>query len=129
MIEEALGYVEQGFPAIKFRIGTQSAWDGVTVDRFLSLVRELHQEVAGRMELALDGNFRLTMDDALPNLEILEVCQIQGPLQWGIAAEPPQMSGGLLHLPDRPGLGIEVTEDVAELYPYIEGHYALTIER
>ena len=129
LIEEALEYVEQGFPAMKFRIGTQWDWDGVTVDLFLGLVRELHQEVAGRMELALDGNCRLTMDEALLNLEILEVCQIQGPLQWSIAAEPPQMSGGRLHLPDRPGLGIEVAEDVAERYPYIEGHYALTIER
>lgn len=237
LIEEALGYVEQGFPAMKFRIGTQWDWDGVSVDRFLGLVRELHQEVAGRMELALDGNCRLTLDEALPiakeldrlgfawleepipwsdidgyatlaaavempvsggesfttleqfrpyiekqaydivqpdagvcgltelariaqlaahhglklyphswhnglmamahahaiaalpNLEILEVCQIQGPLQWGIAADPPKMEDGRLHLPDRPGLGIEAAADLAECYPYIEGHYALTIDR
>ena len=237
LIEEALGYVEQGFPVMKFRIGTQWDWDGVTVDRFLGLLRELHQAVAGRMELALDGNCRLSLEEALPiareldrlgfawleepipwsdiegyaalaaavempvtgsesfttleqfrpfieqraydivqpdagicgltelvriaemaahhglklyphswhnglmamvhahaiaalpNLEILEVCQIQGPLQWDIAAEPPQMIDGHLHLPDRPGLGIEAAADVAERYPYIEGHYALTIER
>ena len=66
---------------------------------------------------------------ALPNLEILEVCQIQGPLQWGIAAEPPQMVDGRLHLPDRAGLGIELAENVVERYPHIEGHYAITIER
>lgn len=237
LIEEALGYVEAGFPVMKFRIGTQWDWDGVTVNRFLGLVRELHQEVAGRMALALDGNCRLTMDEAmpiakeldrlgfawleepipwldidgyaalaaavdmpvtggesfttleqfrpyiekhaydivqpdagicglteliriaemaehhclklyphswhnglmamvhaqaiaaLPNLEILEVCQIQGPLQWEIAAEPPVMEGGHLHLPDRPGLGMELAENLAERFPYVEGHYAVTVER
>jgi L-alanine-DL-glutamate epimerase-like enolase superfamily enzyme len=66
---------------------------------------------------------------ALPNLEILEVCQIQGPLQWGIVAQPPDMRGGQLRLPDRPGLGLELAEEVAERYPYIEGHYALTVDR
>ena len=237
LIEEALDYVDQGFPVMKFRIGTKWEWDGVTVDRFLGLVRELHQAVAGRMRLALDGNCRLTMDEALPiareldrlgfawleepipwsdidgyaalaaavdmpvtggesfttleqfrpyiekkaydivqpdagicglteliriaemserhgrklyphswhngimamahahaiaalpNLEILEVCQIQGPLQWGIAAQPPEIRRGRLRLPDRAGLGIEVAENVEERYPYIEGHYAITIDR
>ncbi len=237
LVEEVLAYVEQGFPAMKFRIGTRWDWDGVTVDRFLGLVRELHQAVAGRMQLALDGNCRLTLEEALPiakeldrlgfawleepipwsdidgystlaaavempvtggesfatleqfrpyierraydivqpdagicgltelvriaevaahhglklyphswhnglmamahahaiaalpNLEILEVCQIQGPLQWGIAEESPQMVDGWLHLPDRAGLGIELAGDVAERFPHIEGHYAITVER
>ncbi len=237
LVEEALAYVEQGFPAMKFRIGTRWDWDGVTVDRFLGLVRELHQAVAGRMQLALDGNCRLTLEEALliaeeldrlgfawleepipwsdidgyftlaaavempvtggesfstleqfrpyierraydivqpdagicgltelvriaevaahhglklyphswhnglmamahahaiaalPNLEILEVCQIQGPLQWGIAEESPPMVDGWLHLPDRAGLGIELAGDVAERFPHIEGHYAITVER
>lgn len=65
LIEEALGYVDQGYTALKFRIGTEWSWDGVTVDRFLGLVRELVQAVNGRMELMLDGNQRLTVDDAL----------------------------------------------------------------
>jgi L-alanine-DL-glutamate epimerase-like enolase superfamily enzyme len=60
LIEEALGYIDQGYTALKFRIGTEWAWDGVTVDRFLGLVRELAQEVDGRMDLMLDGNQRLT---------------------------------------------------------------------
>jgi len=65
LIEETLGYVVQGFTACKVRIGTDWAWDGVTVDRFLGLVRELNQAVAGRMELMLDGNQRLSEDQAL----------------------------------------------------------------
>lgn len=65
LIDEAVGYIEQGFTAMKFRIRTQWSWDGVTVDRFLGLVRELTQTVNGRMELMLDGNQRLTEDQAL----------------------------------------------------------------
>ena len=56
LIGEALNYVEQGWTAMKFRIGTQWDWDGVNVDRFLGLVRELAQAVDGRMQLMLDGN-------------------------------------------------------------------------
>jgi len=51
LIEEALQYIEMGYTAMKFRLGTEWSWNGVTVDRFLSLVRELSQEVSGRMEL------------------------------------------------------------------------------
>ena len=66
LIEEALEYIGAGYTAMKFRIGTDWSWDGVTVDRFLGLVRELAQTVAGRMELMLDGNCRLTEEQALP---------------------------------------------------------------
>jgi L-alanine-DL-glutamate epimerase-like enolase superfamily enzyme len=237
LIEEALAYVDQGYTAMKFRIGTDWRWDGVTVDRFLGLVRELAQAVDGRMDLALDGNCRLTEEEsmpvareldrlgfawfeepmprdnidgyarlcaavempitggetfttleefrpylekkaydivqpdagvcgiteliriaemadhyglkmyphswhnglmamahahtiaALPNSDILEICMIQGPLQWGILAEPPLIEDGYLHLPDRPGLGVALAGDAAARFPYVEGHYALTVER
>ena len=46
LIDEALQYIGMGFTAMKFRIGTEWSWDGVTVDRFLGLVRELTQAVA-----------------------------------------------------------------------------------
>jgi L-alanine-DL-glutamate epimerase-like enolase superfamily enzyme len=72
LIEEASTYVDMGYTAMKFRIGTEWAWDGVTVDRFLALVRELSQAVAGRMELMLDGNCRLTEAQALPIAQELD---------------------------------------------------------
>ena len=65
LIDEALEYIAMGFTAMKFRIGTEWSWDGVTVDRFLGLVRELSQEVDGRMELMLDGNCRLTEEQSM----------------------------------------------------------------
>jgi len=237
LIEEALGYVDQGFTAMKFRIGTEWSWDGVTVDRFLGLVRELVQEVDGRMDLMLDGNCRLTPDEAmaiglemdrlgcaffeepmkrdlidaharlaaacempisggevfttaeefrpyldakaydivqpdaalcgltesmriaemanryglpaaphswhnglmamahahyvaaLPQPLMLEICQIQGPLQWAILADKPVIEDGHLALPDKPGLGVELAPDLEEQFPYIEGHYAIQVNR
>jgi L-alanine-DL-glutamate epimerase-like enolase superfamily enzyme len=237
LIDEVQGYIAAGFSACKVRIGTEWDWDGVTVDRFLGLMRELAQTIAGRIELAVDGNQRLTFDQALPiareldrlgcawfeepipqedidgyaklcaavgmpisggerfttleqfrpylerhaydiiqpdagwggiteimriagaaaryGVEVcphgwhnglmvlanahalaaqpkaraLELCMHQGPLQWDILATPPPIQNGRLALPDRPGLGAELAEGLAERYPYIEGHYAIEIER
>jgi L-alanine-DL-glutamate epimerase-like enolase superfamily enzyme len=54
---------------------------------------------------------------------------IQGPLQWGIFNQPPTIEQGHLLLPDRSGLGVELAPDVQERFPFVEGHYALTVER
>jgi L-alanine-DL-glutamate epimerase-like enolase superfamily enzyme len=237
LIDEVTGYIAAGFGACKVRIGTDWGWDGVTVDRFLGLMRELAQTVAGRIELMLDGNQRLTFDQALPiareldrlgfawfeepipqadidgyarlcaavdmpitggerfttleqfrpylerqaydiaqpdagwagiseilriaeiaarygaevcphgwhnglmvlanahvvatqpNPRPLELCMHQGPLQWGILANPPSVEHGWLVLPDQPGLGVDLVAGLAERFPYIEGHYALEVER
>lgn len=237
LIEEALEYVTAGYTAFKFRIGTDWSWDGVTVDRFLGLVRELAQAVGGRLELMLDGNCRLTEEQALPiaheldrlgfvwfeepmprddiaayarlcaavdvaitggeswttleafrpflehkALDIvqpdaglcgitetmriaraaqrygvdtcphswhnglmamehahlvaalphpraLELCMIQGPLQWAILRQKPTIRDGWLVLPDWPGLGVELAEDLEARFPYVEGSYALQVQR
>lgn len=237
LIEEALEYADQGLTAMKFRLGTEWSWDGVTVDRFLGLVRELAAAVDGRMDLMLDGNCRLTEEQAtqialeldrlgfawfeepiprdqidgytrlceavempitggegfttleqfraylergaydivqpdagvcgiteamriaqmawrygvrlaphswhnglmamanahlvaaLPDPIMLEVCMIQGPLQWGILEEMPPIEDGHLVLGDRPGLGVALGADLEARYPYIEGTYALVVQR
>jgi L-alanine-DL-glutamate epimerase-like enolase superfamily enzyme len=237
LIDETLGYMSQGYTACKVRIGTDWAWDGVTAGRFLELMQALHATVAGRMDLMVDGNKRLTVEQsfevargldrlgfawfeepfsledidayaelsasvslpitggeqfttleqfkpylekhalsivqpdvaccgltealriarmaerygvdlcphnwqnglmtlanaqlvaAIPNTRILELCMIQGPLQWGILAAPPVIRDGQLELPDRPGLGVELANDLEARFPYIDGHYAVPIER
>lgn len=240
LVEEALEYIDQGYTAMKFRIGPNWEWDNITVDRFLGLVRELSQTVDGRMELMLDGNSRLSEEQALaiakeldtlgftwfeepisnkgiegvegyarlnaavempitggeslatleqfrPYLEkksysiiqqdagicgisevmriaemgyqhgadtcphswhnglmamahahvvaalskprVVELCMIQGPLQWGILAEPPVIENGWLVLPDKPGLGVDLADDLEAKFPYIEGHYAVEVTR
>lgn len=237
LVEEALGYMDQGYSAMKLRMGTEWSWDDVTVDRFLSLMRELTEAVNGRMELMLDGNQRLDVDDALaiaqelewlgftwfeepipqadldgyaklnaavdmpitggeqyatleqfrPYLERnaygivqpdagiagiteclriaaaaerygvdftphswhnglmcmahahmmaalpfprpVELCMIQGPLQWDILASPPKIEKGLLQLYSEPGFGVTLAENLDDRFRYIEGHYAVVIER
>ncbi len=237
LIEEALDYADRGYTALKFRLGTEWSWDSVTVQRFLGLVRELAQEVHGRLDLMLDGNCRLTEAQALeiaveldrlgftwfeeplpkdqidayariaaavempitggeslttleqfrPYLEaraydvvqpdaglcgitettriakaahrygvrtcphswhnglmamahahlvaalpdpwLLELCMIQGPLQWSILEETSSIEAGCLVLPDRPGFGATLAPDLEETFPYIEGHYALPVQR
>lgn len=237
LIEEALEYIEMGYTAMKFRLGTEWSWNDVTVDRFLGLVRELTQAVNGRMELMLDGNCRLSEEQAmsiaielerlgfawfeepipsnqidgyarlcaaldmpitggesfttleqfrpylekkaydivqqdaglcgiteamriaetahrygvdvcphnwhngvmtmanahlvaaLPNPRVLELCMIQGPLQWDIVNEKPTVENGFLMLPDKPGLGVDLAESLEQRFPYIQGHYAVPIKR
>lgn len=237
LIDDVLSHLEAGYSACKVRIGTEWAWDGVTVDRFLGLIRELHTAVGGRMELMVDGNQRLTEEQALviareldrlgflwfeepipqsdvagyarlnaavevpisggeqfttleqfrPYLEqkaysiiqpdagwagisemlrlaqaaerygvdliphgwhnglmvlanahlvaslqrprYVELCMHQGPLQWGILAEPPEIKDGWLHLPQQPGVGATLAPELTERFPFIEGHYALEVER
>lgn len=238
LIEEALEYINMGYTAMKFRIGTDWSWDGVTVDRFLGLVRELVQVVDGRMELMLDANCRFTEDQALkvakeleklnfvwfeepmptsqidgyekicasvdmpisggetlttteqfrpyldkkaydivqqdvgicgisegmriakmaynqygaktcphnwhnglmtmanahfvaslPNPKVLELCMIQGPLQWDIISEKPKIEDGFLILPDKPGLGVELADNLKECFPYIEGNYGIQVKQ
>lgn len=237
LIEEVLGYAETGYKAAKVRMGMEWSWDGVTIDRYLGLMRELMQTVNGRIQVMVDGNKRLNFDDALEitrgldklgiswfeeplpqedingyarlnaavdmpitggeslttlaqfrpyfekkayaivqpdagvcgiselvriaelaahynvdlnphnwhnglmtmanshfvaatsNARMQEVCQHQGPLQWEILAEKPEVRDGILQLPDKPGLGVELAEGLAEKFPYIEGHYAIEVQR
>jgi L-alanine-DL-glutamate epimerase-like enolase superfamily enzyme len=237
LIDEALEYMAAGYSAMKFRIGTEWSWDGVTVDRFLDQVRELAQTVNGRMELMLDGNQRLTIDQALvvakelerlgfawfeepipqadidgytrisasvampitggeqfttleqfrpylqhkaykiiqpdagicgitslmsiaemahlygvdvcphnwhnglmtmanahvvaalPNPKVLELCMIQGPLQWQMLKHAPVIKQGWLEIPRSPGLSVEIADHLESDFPYIEGNYAITVER
>jgi L-alanine-DL-glutamate epimerase-like enolase superfamily enzyme len=66
---------------------------------------------------------------ALPNPRVLERNMIQGPLQWAILAEKPDIEDGWLALPDKPGLGVDLATDVEGRFPYIEGHYAIQVVR
>ncbi len=66
---------------------------------------------------------------ALPNPRVLEVCRIQGPLQWDILTEKPTIEDGHLVFPDAPGLGVDIPDDLEERFPFVDGHYAVTIDR
>ena len=66
---------------------------------------------------------------ALPGALPLELCMHQGSLQWAVLAQEPAMEGGWLLLPDKPGFGVELGEDLEARFPYIEGHYAVQVTR
>jgi len=237
VIEEALGYLGQGFTAYKMRLGTEWSWADVTPARFIRLLEEMTRAVDGRMELMVDGNQRLAEDQALeiaramdelgwtwfeepipqadlagyarlndavdlpitggeqytrveqfepylrqraygivqadggwcgltegmriaesahrfgvphcphnwhnglmtlanahlvaamPEPRVLELCMVQGPLQWAILRDPPRMEAGYLFLPDAPGLGAALADDLEERFPYVEGSWAEPVVR
>jgi L-alanine-DL-glutamate epimerase-like enolase superfamily enzyme len=66
---------------------------------------------------------------ALPQPRVLELCMIQGPLQWAILKEPPRIEAGYLVFPDKPGFGVELADNLEERFPYIEATYALQVQR
>lgn len=237
LIQEVLGHQRDGFTACKVRMGTDWSWDGITPDRFLGLMRDLRAAVGDAMELMVDGNQRLTVDQAftiarglsdlnftwfeepipqddidgyvrinnsvdiaitggeqfatlerfrpyierraydivqpdcgiagltesfriaeyasdygidtcphswhnalmgmahahmvaaLPNPRVVELCMAQGPLQSAVITGGLQINDGMLDLPEQPGFGVEIPDDLAARFPYIEGHYAIEINR
>ena len=82
VIDEAVSLADQGFTAYKMRIGTHWAWSGVTVDRFLGLVRKMTDAVGDCLELKLEGNTRFTEKDAL------QVGRVLDELGWAWFEEP-----------------------------------------
>lgn len=236
LIDETVGYADQGFTACKVRLGTDWSRNGVTVGRFLQLMRELSRAAGGRMRLMVDGNQRLTEDQAreialelgrlgfawfeepIPQDDIdgyirlnsigaipisggeqyttlerfepyirrhaysivqpdagicgiteadriarraaefgigfrphnwhnglmalanahlvavqpqpgnLELCMIQGPLQWDILKELPEILGGSIKLPAGFGLGADLAGELESRFPYQEGSYAVALQ-
>ncbi|MCC7261504.1 MAG: mandelate racemase/muconate lactonizing enzyme family protein [Candidatus Latescibacteria bacterium] len=82
VVDEAVGYAEAGFTAFKMRIGTHWEWAGVTVPRFIALLRQVTEAVGKRMELMLDGNQRLSEAQAL------QVAQALDEMGWTWFEEP-----------------------------------------
>lgn len=121
LIEEALEYIAEGYTAMKFRLGTEWSWSGVTVDRFLGLVREISQAVNGRMELMLDGNCRLTEEQAL---EIARELDRLG-FAWFEEPIPSNHIEGYIRLcaaVEMPIAGGESFATLEQFRPYLEKH-------
>ena len=58
---------------------------------------------------------------ALPNRFLLESNMTPNPFKEGLFEEELAVKDGYLDVPDRPGLGVEFRNDLAEQYPYIPG--------
>ena len=59
----------------------------------------------------------------------VELCMIQGPLQWAILENPPPIENGYLTIPATGGFGVDLAADLEKTFPHIEGHYALGVDR
>ena len=58
---------------------------------------------------------------AIPNAFICEFQQIANPLREELLNQPIKMIDGELEVPDEPGLGIHLTDEIIEKYPYRPG--------
>ncbi len=58
---------------------------------------------------------------ACPNTMILEIPPAYGPLHSLIIGDSFQMKDGMVLPPDKPGLGIELTDDIKNRFPFIPG--------
>lgn len=64
LIDDVVGYVDEGYSTVKIRLGTSWAWDGVGPEDFLRLYDEVRREVGDGIGIAVDANSRLSRDDA-----------------------------------------------------------------
>jgi galactonate dehydratase len=58
---------------------------------------------------------------ALPNRFLLETNMTANPLKEGLFKEKLVVKDGYLDVPDKPGLGVDLIEGLAEKYPYMPG--------
>lgn len=58
---------------------------------------------------------------AIPNRLFMEFNANYNPLKNEILRDPLVPERGLFHLPDKPGLGIELDEEATKRFPYVEG--------
>ncbi len=61
---------------------------------------------------------------AIPNRLLLELNQTYNPFKEEIFKNPLTVKRGYLDLPDKPGYGLELVENVAKKFPYLPGSYA-----
>jgi hypothetical protein len=60
---------------------------------------------------------------AVPNRLMLESNMTPNPLKEGLFKEWFGAKNGYIEVPQKPGLGVELKEGLAELYPPIEGNW------
>jgi len=59
----------------------------------------------------------------IPNGPYCELNQTRNPLKEGIFKDPLTVTDGIMELPERPGFGMELVDDVERKFPYVPGGY------
>ena len=60
----------------------------------------------------------------IPNGEYCELNQTYNPLKEGIFKEPLIVENGTMQLPGKPGLGVDLVDDVEKKFPFVPGTYS-----
>lgn len=86
LIEEALRYQEQGYTAFKFRNGTNWEYSGMTLEKYLPVLRKLREAVGSDFKLMIEKHGH-SFDDIVnilcPALEDLKFYWYEEPMnQW-----------------------------------------------
>ncbi|MFN8442537.1 MAG: mandelate racemase/muconate lactonizing enzyme family protein [Caldilineaceae bacterium] len=62
----------------------------------------------------------------VPCGHMCELNQTYNPLKWEIFKEPYPIQNGVLTIPDKPGYGVELIDDLEERFPFVPGPYYKT---
>ncbi|MEZ4862441.1 MAG: mandelate racemase/muconate lactonizing enzyme family protein [Caldilineaceae bacterium] len=62
----------------------------------------------------------------VPCGHMCELNQTYNPLKWEIFKEPYPIKDGMLTIPDKPGYGVELIDDLEERFPFVPGPYYKT---
>lgn len=60
---------------------------------------------------------------SIPNHLVLELNQTYNPFKEEIFKEPLVVKNGYMDLPNKPGFGVELIDDVETKFPYLPGRY------
>lgn len=59
----------------------------------------------------------------VPSGHMCELNQTYNPLKWEIFKDPYKIKDGVLTIPDKPGFGIEIIDDIEKKFPFVPGTY------
>jgi L-alanine-DL-glutamate epimerase-like enolase superfamily enzyme len=72
LIDEAVRHKEEGYTAFKFRIGSEWANSGITVEKYIPYLYRMRKAVGPDFDLMQESNMRLTLDQCLQLAPVLE---------------------------------------------------------
>jgi L-alanine-DL-glutamate epimerase-like enolase superfamily enzyme len=72
LIDEAVRHKEEGYTAMKYRIGSEWKNSGITMEKYIPYVRKLREAVGPEFDLMQEANMRFTLAEALELCPVLE---------------------------------------------------------
>ena len=99
-------------------IGITDNW---YISRMANLKGVLHcpHNWAGGLTTMANAHFSA----GIPNRHMLELNQTYNPLKEGVFKEPLVVKNGYMDLPDKPGFGVEVIDDIEKKFPWVPGRF------